>query len=134
MLLVFNLAGLCLAPPVRTHFVARPIIQISPVNAIRLKARSERVIQRIVRLDNTLPTLLLMSSVETLAPTLQLDEFEDLKGNLGRYVHYFLLFVVDVVVIGSIAWGVLVLVFVFVFGLSVVVAIIFAGGGIGRAI
>eukprot|EP00985_Skeletonema_marinoi_P020085 scaffold11772_cov183-Skeletonema_marinoi.AAC.4 len=46
-----------------------------------------------------------MSSVETLAPTLQLDEFEDLKGNLGRYVHYFLLFVVDVVVIGSIAWG-----------------------------
>ena len=75
-----------------------------------------------------------MSSVETLAPTLQLDEFEDLKGNLGRYVHYFLLFVVDVVVIGSIAWGVLVL--VFVFGSSVVVAIIIsaAGGGIGRAI
>ena len=83
-----------------------------------------------------------MSSVETLAPTLQLDEFEDLKGNLGRYVQYFLLFVVDVVVIGSIAWGVLVLVivivfvFVFVFGLSVVVAIIIsaAGSGIGRAI
>eukprot|EP00984_Skeletonema_dohrnii_P026994 scaffold16422_cov78-Skeletonema_dohrnii-CCMP3373.AAC.3 len=48
-----------------------------------------------------------MSSVETLAPTLQLDEFEDLKGNLGRDVHYFfLLFVVDVV-IGSIAWGIL---------------------------
>ena len=47
-----------------------------------------------------------MSSVETLAPTLQLDEIEDLKGNLGRDVHYFLLFVVDVV-IGSIAWGVL---------------------------
>ena len=78
-----------------------------------------------------------MSSVETLAPTLQLDEFEYLKGNLGRYVHYFLLFVVDVVVIGSIAWGVLVLVFVFVFmfGLAVVVAtIISAAGGIGRAI
>ena len=77
-----------------------------------------------------------MSSVETLAPTLQLDEFEDLKGNLGRYVHYFLLFVVDVVVIGSIAWGILVV----VFGLSVVVATIIsaaaaaAGGGIGRAI
>ena len=72
-----------------------------------------------------------MSSVETLAPTLQLDEFEDLKGNLGRDVHYFLLFVLDVVVIGSIAWGVLVL----VFGSSVVVAIIIsAAGGIGRAI
>ena len=76
-----------------------------------------------------------MSSVETLAPTLQLDEFEDLKGNLGRYVHYFLLFVVDVVVIGSIAWGILVFVFVFMFGLAVVVATIIsaAGVGIGRA-
>ena len=75
-----------------------------------------------------------MSSVETLAPTLQLDEFEDLKGNLGRYVQYFLLFVVDVVVIGSIAWGGLVLVFVFMFGLSVVVAtIISAAGGVGVA-
>ena len=61
-----------------------------------------------------------MSSVETLAPTLQLDEFEDLKGNLGRYVQYFLLFVVDVVVIGSIALGILVL----VFGLAVVVVVV----------
>eukprot|EP00984_Skeletonema_dohrnii_P011087 scaffold4399_cov75-Skeletonema_dohrnii-CCMP3373.AAC.3 len=61
-----------------------------------------------------------MSSVETLAPTLQLDEFEYLKGNLGWDVHYFLLFVVDVV-IGSIAWGILVL--------SIISAA--AGGGVG---
>jgi hypothetical protein len=74
-----------------------------------------------------------MSSVETLAPTLQLDEFEYLKGNLGRDVHYFLLFVVDVVVIGSIAWGFLVV--VFMFGLVVVVGTTTtAASGVGRAI
>eukprot|EP00984_Skeletonema_dohrnii_P008443 scaffold3107_cov77-Skeletonema_dohrnii-CCMP3373.AAC.3 len=81
-----------------------------------------------------------MSSVEALAPTLQLDEFEYLKGNLGRDVHYFLLFVVDVVVIGSIASGILVLVFVSVFGLAVFVATIIsaaaaaAAAAVGRAI
>ena len=79
-----------------------------------------------------------MSSVETLAPTLQLDEFEYLEGNLGRYVHYFLLFVVDVVVIGSIARMVLVNVFVvvLVFGLSVVIGTTTtaAAAAFGRAI
>ena len=45
-------------------------------------------------------------------------------------MHHFLLFVVDVVVIGSIAWGILVL----VFGLAVGVAtIISAAGGVGVA-
>ena len=73
-----------------------------------------------------------MSSVETLAPTLQLDEFEYLEGNLGRDVHYFLLFVVDVVVIGSIAGVILVL--VSVFGLAVVVATIISAAAVGRAI
>ena len=132
MLLVFNLAGLCLAPPVRTHFVARPIIQISPVNAIRLKARSERVIQRIVRLDNTLPTLLLMSSVEILAPTLQFYEFEYLKGNLGRDVYYFLLFVVHIIGRSdSIAWAwVIVLLGL---GVVIILAAIGAGAAVGSA-
>eukprot|EP00984_Skeletonema_dohrnii_P028991 scaffold19276_cov82-Skeletonema_dohrnii-CCMP3373.AAC.1 len=56
------------------------------------------------------------------------------KAILGGNVHYFLLFVVDVV-IGSIAWGVLVFVFVFMFGLAVVVAtIISADPAAGRAI
>jgi len=78
-----------------------------------------------------------MSSVETFAPTLQ--QF-DLKGNLGRNVHYFLLFVVDVVVTGSIDWGILVnvLVFVFVFvavfGLAVVVGTTTAAAAGRRAI
>ena len=86
--------------------------------------------------DDTLPTLLLMPSVETLAPTLQFNKFEYLEGNLGRDVYYFFIVVVDLVICNRsiVLRGVLVLV---LFDLAFVAAAIttFAAvGGVGSAI
>jgi hypothetical protein len=63
-----------------------------------------------------------MSPVKTLAPTLQFDEFEYLKGNLGWHVYCSLILVADDIGSRSIALGVLVL----LFGLAVDVDIVAA--------
>lgn len=89
---------------------------------------------------DTLPTLLLMSSVEILAPTLQFNKFEYLKGNSGRDVYYFIIIVVVDLVIGSrsiFLRGILVLVLV-LFGSAVIATAVTttaaAVGGVGSAI
>ena len=95
--------------------------------------------------DNTLPTFLLMPPVETLAPTLQLNQFKYLKGNLRRDVNgralVSLLFIFVVHDEGSrsiVLWQVLVLVLVLVMiCVSVVVdttATCTAAGGLGGTI